>query len=97
VRPQKDTTMLTRLLGLTSLTLCLLAGYFAITAQYLDGHTNAPADHALVTGLRVLAGACAIPALVFGGSFLNLRDEANMRAQRAAKAAAVERTGKHGG
>src|SRR3954462_6679821 len=35
--PQKDTTMLRRLLGLTCLTLGLLTGYFAITAQYLDG------------------------------------------------------------
>jgi hypothetical protein len=85
--------MLTRLLGLTSLTLCVLTGYFAITAQYLDGSAYAPADHALVTGLRVLAGACAMPALVFGLSFLNWRDEAIMRAQRAARDAAAERTG----
>jgi hypothetical protein len=88
--------MLRRLLGLTCLTLCVLTGYFAITAQYLDGSAYAPPDHALVTGLRVLAGACAIAALVFGLSFLNLRDEAIMRSQRAARDGAVEPTSGRG-
>ncbi len=84
--------MLRRLLGLTCLTLAVLTGYFAITAQYLDGSAYAPAEHALVTALRVLAGACGIAGLVFGLAFLNLRDEAIMREQRAASNADVGRT-----
>jgi hypothetical protein len=85
--------VLKRLLGLTSLSLWVLAVYFAIAAQYLDGDAHVSADHALVTALRVLAGGCAIPALAFGLSFFNLRDEAIMRAQRAAKEAELERDG----
>jgi hypothetical protein len=76
---------------LASTTLCLLTGYFAIAAQYLDGEASAPADHALVTLLRVLAGACAIAALVFGLALLNVRDAEIMRAQRAARDASIGR------
>ena len=81
-----------RLFGLTSLVSWLLAGYFGLTAQYLEGTAVVAADHALVTGLRVLAGACAIPACVFGLSFLNSHDAAIMVAQRAANGASDEPT-----
>lgn len=77
--------MLARVLSLISVTLGVLALYFAITSQVLAGGADTPADTALVTGLRIVAGACAIAAISFGLVFLNLRDEAHMRGQRAAK------------
>jgi hypothetical protein len=92
-RPQGNGSMLGRLLGLTALTLVALSGYFLIAAQYLDSHAYAPADHALVTALRVLAGACAIPAFVCGVAYLDLRDKAIMRAQDAARKSSIERAG----
>jgi hypothetical protein len=95
-RPQRNGSMLGRLLTLISLTLVALSGYFLIAAQYLDGRAYAPADHALVTALRVLAGACAIPAFVCGVAYLDLSDKAIMRAQDAARKSSIERAGDAG-
>lgn len=88
----KDMSVVRRVFGLASLSLWLLTLYFPIVAHYLAKNAYAPADYALVTGLRVLAGACAIPALIFSMSFLHLRDQAIMRAQQAATVADVEAT-----
>ena len=84
---KRDTSALVPMLGLVTLVFCGLTVYFLGAAESLAGNSYAPAHQALVTALRVLAGACAIPALVLGLSFLNRRDEAIMRAQRAADGA----------
>ncbi|WP_028653050.1 hypothetical protein [Nocardioides halotolerans] len=92
-RSPRDSTGLARLLGVVLLTLCALGGYFAIAAEYLDEDAYGPADHALVTGLRLLAGACAIPSFACVLVMLNLRDQAIMRDQDAARESSAPPSG----
>ena len=80
-RSQQESTTLLRLMGVISLLLGTLTVYFAAIAEHLDDQALAAADHALVRGLRVVAGACAISGLVIGIFVLNRRDEAIMQAQ----------------
>ncbi len=81
----EGSSMLLRVVGMASLVLCALTVYFAAAAEYLDETALAAADHALVRGLRVVAGACAVAGFIVGTWALTRRDEAIMRAQQAAR------------
>jgi ABC-type branched-subunit amino acid transport system permease subunit len=79
--------VLVRMLGLASLIFFALTAYFVAVALYLDGHVYGEVDRALVTGLRVLAGASAVPAVICGFSALHIRDRAILRAEAVAREA----------
>jgi hypothetical protein len=73
--------MLLRVVGMFSLVVCGLAVYFAGVSEYLDESAVAAADHALVRGLRVVAGACAISGFAVGMFVLTRRDEGSLEAK----------------
>ena len=78
-------SMLLRIVGMLSLVACALAVYFACVAAYLDGSASTPADQALVRGLKVVAGACALSGFAVGVYVLARRDEAILEAQDSAR------------